>query len=263
MKLQDIYVYPIKSLGGIRLDEAVVEERGLRYDRRWMLVDKGGIFLTQRKYEKMALIQVELEEDGLRVFLKKEPDNQIMVPYGLRSGKVLPVDIWEDTVNAELVDERISDWFSRQLDIPCDLVVMPQSTERKLKPQYAVNGESVSFADGMPYLIIGQASLDDLNKRLEEPVPMQRFRPNFVFSGGEPFAEDKWDSIQIGESKFKITKPCARCVMVTIDQESAKKGKEPLKTLATYRLMDKKILFGQNMLLLYGQSVRIGDDVVF
>lgn len=261
MKLQDIYVYPIKSLGGIRLEEAEVQERGLKYDRRWMLVDKEGKFLTQRKYANMALIQVELTADGLKVFLKKKPEKQVLVPYEKSDGRELSVVIWEDTVPARIVDESISAWFTDQLGIPCDLVIMPNTTKRKLKPKYAVNGESVSFADGMPYLIIGQASLDDLNNRLEKPVPMERFRPNFVFSGGEPFAEDKGDLVKIGGNEFKITKSCARCIVITIDQESGEKGKEPLKTLASYRTVDKKVMFGRNMLLLSGDTVKVGDEV--
>lgn len=262
MKLQDIYVYPIKSLGGIRLEEAEVQEKGLKYDRRWMLVDKEGVFLTQRKHTHMSMIQVELSTEGLRVYLKKDPATQIMVPYGQCDGRELAVVIWEDTVTARIVDKSISSWFTEQLGIPCDLVIMPESTKRKLKPQYAVNGESVSFADGMPYLIIGQASLDDLNSRLEKPVPMERFRPNFVFSGKEPFAEDSGEIVHIGRNKFKITKPSARCVLITIDQKTGEKGKEPLKTLATYRTVDKKVMFGQNMLLLAGDKVKVGDKVI-
>jgi uncharacterized protein len=262
MKLQDIYVYPIKSLGGIRLDEAEVQERGLKYDRRWMLVDKEGIFFTQRKNENMALIQVELEKEGLRVFLKKDPSIRILVPYELRSDHELSVEIWDDRVNAQIVDEKISAWFTKQLGMPCDLVVMPESSDRKLPSKYTVNGETVSFADSMPYLIIGQSALDDLNTRLKEPVPMERFRPNFVFSGGDPFAEDEGATVHIGDCSFKITKPCARCIMVTIDQDTGIKGKEPLKTLATYRMKKNKILFGQNMILLSGDKVKIGDEVI-
>ena len=140
---------------------------------------------------------------------------------------------------------------------------MPPSTKRKLKPKYAVNGESVSFADGMPFLLIGQASLDDLNSRLDDPVSMNRFRPNLVFAGGSPFQEDEWDTIMIGNARFKITKPCARCVVTTVDQQTGQKSKEPLATLATFRNVDGKVMFGQNMLLLGGDRVQIGDQITF
>jgi uncharacterized protein YcbX len=261
MQLQDIYVYPIKSLGGIRLEEAVLEERGLKYDRRWMLIDKQGVFLTQRNIFRLALLQVGLTEKGLIVFPKNNPDSILEIPFLPNTEKYLEVTIWEDVVTGQIVDERISKWFSERIGIPCDLVFMPTKAERKLKPKYAVNHESVSFADGMPYMIIGQSSLNDLNGRLEDPVPMERFRPNLVFSGGAPFEEDSWDTLRIGKGNFKITKPCARCVLITIDQNSGERGKEPLRTLNTYRKLDNKVLFGQNMLLLNGGKVKVGDEV--
>lgn len=261
MKLQDIYIYPIKSLGGIRLEEAVLEERGFRYDRRWMLVDKAGMFITQRTHQVLALLQVEIVVEGLLVFHKHHPDQRIIVPFEPVSQRSMQVTIWEDTVEGQVVQEEVSAWFQQLLGLGCELVIMPLSTQRKLKEKYAVNGESVSFADGMPYLIIGQESLNDLNSRLEKPVPMDRFRPNLVFSGGTPFAEDEWKEIRIGKALFKVTKPCARCVMTTVDQDTAKQGKEPLRTLATYRTFNNNIMFGQNMLLLEGEMLCVGDEV--
>lgn len=261
MKLQDIYIYPIKSLGGIRLEEAVLEERGFRYDRRWMLVDKAGMFITQRTHQVLALLQVEIVAEGLLVFHKQHPDQRIIVPFEPVSQRSMQVTIWEDTVEGQVVQEEVSAWFQQLLGLDCELVIMPLSTQRRLKDKYAVNGESVSFADGMPYLIIGQESLNDLNSRLEKPVPMDRFRPNLVFSGGTPFAEDEWKEIRIGKALFKVTKPCARCVMTTVDQDTAKQGKEPLRTLATYRTFNNNIMFGQNMLLLEGEMLCVGDEV--
>lgn len=261
MYLSGIYIYPIKSLGGISLSEAILEEKGIRYDRRWMLVDESGMFLSQRTFPKMALLQVNLAPDGLVVTDKKNSKISISIPFEPKSNLKKSVTIWEDTVEAQLVDENVSKWFSEQLEMPCDLVIMPDSTQRKLKEKYAVNGESVSFADGMPYLLIGQSSLIDLNGKLENPVPMDRFRPNFVFEGGEEFIEDTWEEIQIGNALFKITKPCARCVMTTVNQDTASKSKEPLRTLAKYRTVDAKVMFGQNMLLLKGEKVKIGDEL--
>ncbi|MCH7398787.1 MOSC domain-containing protein [Belliella sp. DSM 107340] len=261
MHLKDIYIYPIKSLGGIRLTEAILEEKGLQYDRRWMLIDKDGKFLSQRTIPKLALLQVSISENKLQVTHKKEPNISISFPLDAKTNKLKNVSIWEDVVEGQVVDKHVSDWFSEQLSMSCELVIMPESTKRKLKEKYAVNGESVSFADGMPYLLIGQSSLDDLNEKLEDPVPMDRFRPNLVFEGGEAFEEDKWDQIQVGTALFKITKPCARCVMVTVDQENANKSKEPLKTLASYRTVDGKVMFGQNMLLLKGEKIAVGDEV--
>jgi uncharacterized protein YcbX len=259
MHLQDIYIYPIKSLGGIRLEKALLQERGFKFDRRWMLVDEKGRFLSQRTFPKMALLQVELNGERLRVFDKSSPENYLTVPYQSQSDRLINVEIWEDEVKAQLVNEECDAWFSNYLGFVCSLVYMPDSSERKLKPKYAFDGESVSFADGMPYLIIGQSALDDLNNRLQLPVPMDRFRPNLVFAGGDPFAEDAWEIVKIGEAIFKVTKPCARCVMTTVDQQTAEKGKEPLKTLSTYRTVDHQVMFGQNMLLLEGEELRVGD----
>lgn len=263
MKLQDIYTYPIKSLGGFRLEQAKLEEKGLQYDRRWMLVDKAGKFLSQRKHPKMALLQTRLTKNGITVIQKDEPNQQTLIPFVSQSANYCEVRIWEDCVEAQLVDAEISRWFSELLKIECDLVFMPPSTKRNLKPKYAVNNESVSFADGMPYLLIGQASLDDLNSRLDIPVPMDRFRPNLVFNDGKPFQEDEWDIISIGEARFKVTKPCARCVVTTVDQQTGHKSKEPLATLSTYRNVRGKVMFGQNMLLLEGAEVRVGDSILF
>ncbi|EKB47691.1 MOSC domain-containing protein [Cecembia lonarensis] len=262
MYLQDIYIYPIKSLRGIRLEQANLEERGFQFDRRWMLVDMEGQFLSQRTIPRMALIQVIVDEEGLKVYSKNQPEDYIMVPYRPQTKDLIDVQIWEDQVKGQLVSQVCDAWFSKIIGFPCQLVFMPVSTSRKLKQKYAVNGESVSFADGMPYLLIGQSSLDDLNSRLMEAVPMDRFRPNLVFAGGDPFEEDHWDEVRIGEAVFKVTKPCARCVMTTVDQQTAEKGKEPLKTLATYRTVNNQIMFGQNMLLLEGAEVKVGDPVV-
>lgn len=263
MVVQDIFIYPIKSLGGIRLEEAVVEERGFRYDRRWMLVDESGMFVTQRVHPKLALLGVKLGETGLIVFLKKDRTEQIEVPFGLASGPEVQVTIWDDQVLAKQVDPALDGWFSDFLGFGVRLVVLPESTHRKVDPRYAVNSESVSFADGMPYLLIGQSSLDELNSRLESPVPMNRFRPNLVFSGGVPFVEDTLRKIKIGELDFQIVKPCARCVLTTVDQESGEKGKEPLKTLSSYRTLNGKVYFGQNMVALQSGKIKIGDPIVF
>jgi uncharacterized protein YcbX len=142
-----------------------------------------------------------------------------------------------------------------------DLVVMPESSHRKMDPRYAVQGESVSFADGMPYVMIGQASLDELNQRLEVPISMDRFRPNLVFSGGEAYAEDQFKQLQIGEVEFQVVKPCARCVLITVNQQTGEKGKEPLATLATYRTVNNKVYFGQNAVALAPGIVRVGDPI--
>lgn len=262
--LSDIYIYPIKSLGGIRLEAAEVEARGLRHDRRWMLVDEKGRFLTQRQHAQMALLQVSLQQEGLLVWHKQEKLAPLHIPFaGDEATKdAIQVTVWDDTVPALEVSPAISDWFSEALGMAARLVHMPSQSRRLVDTDYASNGEVVSFADGYPYLLIGQAALGDLNSRLELPVHMNQFRPSLVFRGGEPFAEDNWYEFTIGSQSFRAVKPCARCVVITINQETAKKSSEPLRTLATYRQRRNKILFGQNLLPnSSGGTLRVGDKL--
>lgn len=260
-QVQDIYIYPIKSLKGIRLESANVLQRGFQYDRRWMLVDRAGLFITQRNHWQMALIQVDLEDDHLLVSSSLVPSDFLKIPFDLQSQIQIEVEIWDDRLMANLVDPAIDEWFSKVLAIDCQLVHMPALGERKVSPKYAINQESVSFADGMPYLIVGQESLNQLNSKLEEAVSMNRFRPNIVFSGGTSFVEDSWRKIKIGKLEFCVVKPCARCVMITIDQESGAISKEPLKTLASYRTLNNKVYFGQNALAMEEGVIQLGDSI--
>ena len=265
MQLSEINIYPIKSLGGISLNESVVEEKGLQFDRRWMLVDENGKFFTQREFPKMATLKVSLETDGLRV--SAQNDN-LLIPFSENgAGEEIQVEIWNSKLTAQTSENTINEWFSDALQTNCRLVRMNQNSSRQVNPIYAVRKfqDTVSFADGYPVLLIGEGSLADLNSKLENPIPMNRFRPNLVVKNSEAFAEDTWKSIKIGETIFYIVKPSERCVMTTIDQaKGVSDGKEPLKTLATYRLVKKdgasKILFGQNLIAENaGEMIKIGD----
>jgi uncharacterized protein YcbX len=204
---------------------------------------------------------VALSETQLEVFSKEDPSQRIAFDLDLVSEQELQVSIWGDQVLARVVSTEVSRWFSDFLQMELDLVVMPESSHRKMDPRYAVQGESVSFADGMPYVMIGQASLDELNGRLVDHVGMDRFRPNLVFSGGAAYAEDQFKKLQIGEVEFQVVKPCARCVMITVNQQTGEKGKEPLATLATYRTVNNKVYFGQNAVALAPGIVRVGDPI--
>lgn len=266
MELSEINIYPIKSLGGISLNESVVEEKGLQYDRRWMLVDENGKFFTQREFPKMATLKVSLKTDGLLVSDQAE---NLLIPFDANgTGEEIEVEVWNSKLTAQTSEDIINQWFSDALQTNCRLVQMNQNSNRPVNPVYAVNEkDTVSFADGYPVLLIGEESLTDLNSRLENALPMNRFRPNLVVKDSEAFAEDSWKKIKIGETIFHIVKPCERCVMTTIDQKTGiSDGKEPLKTLATYRLVkkdgDSKILFGQNLIAEKASgTVRIGDKV--
>ncbi|WP_186756090.1 MOSC domain-containing protein [Echinicola salinicaeni] len=262
MKIQDIYIYPIKSLGGIRLQESEVLTKGFKWDRRWMLVDEQGTFLSQRSLHHMALLQVDLQENGLKVFHKTKQDQYINIPFTPETDDFIQVQVWGDSLLGQIVSTKANQWFSEVLNINCQLIFMPEDSFRPIEEKYSVDNETVSFADAMPYLLIGQGSLDDLNSRLENPVPMERFRPNLVFSGGKAFQEDDWSNIQIGDCSFKITKPCARCVLTTVDQNTGLKGKEPLKTLSAYRRKNNKVLFGQNLISLKNGTVKVGDELI-
>jgi hypothetical protein len=262
MVLSQIWVYPVKSLGGIRLTEAKTEERGLQYDRRWMIVDENDVFITQRAFTQMALIDVELLSDGLKISYRPKPENAVIVPYKPVSAEPVTVTVWDDVVEAVTVCEEANSWLSNTLNQNLRLVMMPDSSVRKADPRYAKHEENVSFADGFPYLVISQASLDDLNSRLAEPISMIRFRPNFVVTGTEAFAEDQWKNVTIGNLNFEIVKPCARCVLTTINPETAEKGAEPLKTLASYRKVNNKVLFGQNMVVKDIGTIKEGDQLI-
>lgn len=263
--LTEIWIYPVKSLGGIQLHEAIAERRGLQYDRRWMLIDENGRFVSQREIPAMALLGATIEPPYLKVFQKNNPAVFVEIPLKTKAEDYAKtrVEIWGDRCTARLLDDRINHWFSKQLGQPLRLVFMPDTTRRKADGRYAPNGQYVSFADGFPMLLIGQASLDELNRRMEKPLPMDRFRPNFVFEGGLPFEEDDWQDFLINKVSFKGVKPCARCMIPTINQETAERAAEPLKTLAAFRKFGQRILFGQNVILTDPSpgSIKVGDPV--
>lgn len=257
--LSEIWIYPIKSLGGIRLKSSKVFGKGLQYDRRFMLVDDGGLFMTQRVYPEMALFKVSLNNEQITVTHLGDSISFPVVPLNTQPAK--PVQVWDDLIMANEVSSDISAWFSQRLNKECRLVFFPEENPRAVDPKYKVNDEHVGLADGYPVLIIGQSSLDDLNNRLAEPLPMNRFRPNLVFTGGEPFEEDNWKNFSVGDTRLIGVKPCSRCVLTTVDQETGKKGAEPLKTLATYRSRNNKIYFGQNVLVVDPFEIKEGDVI--
>lgn len=263
MTVQDLYIYPVKSLGGIRKERAVVFERGFEHDRRWMLVDEEGKFISQRSHAQLAVLQTRLTEHELIVSHRFNEYDQIVLPLVPSDEEdVIEVQVWNDRIKAVHIDRRIDEWFSEHLKKDCRFVFLPYWSERFVDSYYTSNQSlQVSFADAFPYLLIGQASLDDLNSRLTEPVPMNRFRPNIVVSGSNAFEEDTWKEIRIGEIRFRVSKPCARCIVTTIDQETSVKGTEPLATLAQYREVGNKVMFGQNLVALNKGVIHIGDEV--
>ena len=244
MNLTAINQYPVKSLRGLSRDSVQVDDFGIKNDRRWMLVRDDGSFVTQRKYPVMGSIAVEDRGDMLR--FTSANGNCLDVFIG---EFVDPVDsvVWGDSVTALGAGKASSDWFTLLLGIPVRLVYMPVSAFRQVDRSFADYNQRVSFADAFPFLLISEASLNDLNERLENTVNMSRFRPNLVVSGCEAYEEDCWKLIRIGDIEFEVVKPCSRCIMTTIDESSLRYGKEPLKTLAGYRKSEYGVCFGQNL----------------
>lgn len=259
LKLSEIWIYPIKSLGGISLQQSHVFEKGLQHDRRWMLVDETGQFMTQRIYPQMALFKLSFDGEGLRITFGNHTNHLSFSNPSTMD--LMKVTIWDDSVLACEVSAAHNEWFSTLLGMNCKLVFFPEGNSRPVDPIYKVNDEHVSLADAYPFLIIGQRTLDNLNEKLEEALPMNRFRPNLVFTGGEPYEEDTWRNFTVGSNRFVGVKPCSRCVLTTVNQDTAVKGIEPLKTLSTYRKQGSKVLFGQNLIALDYNTISVGDII--
>ncbi|HTI61526.1 MOSC domain-containing protein [Mucilaginibacter sp.] len=260
LQISGLYIYPIKSMAGISVNRAQVTDRGFEYDRRWMLVDENNLFISQREVAELALMNIDINEKGLSVTYKRG-NTSISIPFQPETSEFAEVTIWDDTCTGQFVSQAADEWFSNMLNIRCRLVYMPDATHRITDQRYTSANSVTSFSDGYPFLIIGQASLDDLNSRLEKSVPMNRFRPNIVFTGGEPYSEDMMHTFEIGNIQFHGVKLCARCPIPTIDQQSLERGKEPLKTLARYRFKNNKIMFGQNLVHNSAGQIAVGDEL--
>jgi len=263
--LSEINIYPVKSLRGITVDSRHIDAFGLHLDRRWMLIDEQNKFLTQRQEARMSLIDVALTENGLVLNAPAMP--ACTIPGQPQTTEVLDVQVWKDTVQAIVVNTDIDKWLSQFLGRNTRLVYMPDRTVRLIDQDYSISkDDQVGFADGFPFLLISQASLDDLNHRLEQKgesaVPMHRFRPNLVISDCTPYEEDSWETISIGSCQFHVVKPCSRCIIPTIDRDTAEKGKEPVRTLLEYRRTDNKIYFGQNLVHELQQDMQLSTGDV-
>jgi uncharacterized protein len=261
MQISQLFIYPVKSLSGIAKQSVEIVNTGFKHDRRWMLIDENNVFLSQRTHPQMALLQTAEGENGITVFHKQNPQEAITISFENNYDKKLMVTVWDDTCVAAEVNKNLDDWFSDILHINCKLVYMPNDTKRLVDKRYALNDEITSFSDGYPILMIGQNALDNLNKKLTEALPIDRFRPNIVFTGGHAHIEDELAAFSIDEMNFLGVKPCSRCVMTTINQQTAQKAKEPLKTLATYRMKNNKIYFGQNVLQQQNGFISVGSEM--
>lgn len=262
MKVSQLTIYPIKSLGGINIEETEVEECGLKYDRRWVLVDETNTFISQRKLPKMAKFHLEQIDFGFNV-TNSENNEKTFIPFKPETKNCEKINVWEDRIELIEVSEEINVWFSDQLNLKTRLFFQEKSN-RNIDSKYSITGmEKTSLSDGYPILIIGESSLEALNELLSEEVLMNRFRPNIVFSGGEAFCEDKFKDFQINNVEVYGVKPCARCQITTINQETLAIGKEPLNTLSKFRKFENRILFGQNLVVHRNGNIKIGDELYF
>lgn len=255
--LTGLLVYPLKSARGIALARARVDARGIAHDRRWMVVDEHGGFVSQRTHPRLALVGTALDGATLRLSAPGLPEMAIAPPDGEAD---VTVRVWNDDVAARHAAAAASEWISEHLGARCRLVHLSGSAARRVGAKYRPQS-LVSFADAFPFLLLSEASLAELNGRLARPVPMDRFRPNLVVSRCEPHAEDSWRRIRIGEIAFTVAKPCSRCVVVATDQATAERAREPLATLAAYRTRDGKVMFGQNLIHEAEGELAVGDPV--
>jgi MOSC domain-containing protein len=258
--VSSLIYYPIKACRGFEVESANVERMGFQDDRRMMVVTPEGDHITQREFSKLAWVFPTLNDGTLTL---SAPDFDSIQFAIQKTGTTQPVNIWEDKgVQAIDQGDESAQWFSDWLGTSVRLVHIAPGIQRKLESQYTANADDhTGFADGYPILIISEESLQDLNSHLETPVPMNRFRPNLVVKGCEPFAEDTWNKIKIGGVELAIVKPCARCVVTTIDKATLEQSKEPLKTLAKYRKHELGAIFGQNVIPINEGRLQLGMNV--
>lgn len=257
--MAELYVYPVKSAGGIRLEAVDLDALGPVFDRRWMVVDGEGRFLTQRRLPRMALIQPVLGDGVLE--LRTTGVEDLSVPLEPGNGVRQGVEIWEDEVTAERVSPRADAWLSRVLGVPVHLVRLDESGTQRAADPAGAPGAGVGFADQYPLLLLSRGSVDGLNRRLERPVGVDRFRPNVVVDGVLPHEEDRWRRIRVGEVPFSVVRPCRRCSVPGVDQATGVPGKEPLRALAGYRRGEGTIWFGQNVVHHGSGRIAVGDRV--
>lgn len=262
-----LWLYPLKSGRGVAVESLCAGPRGVAGDRRWMVVDTTQRFLTQRQLPGMACIEAVSDESGLRLAVEGQGSLEVAVPpWG---GSVRRVHIWGQDVDALSAGDAAAAWLTDLLGRPCELVYLAPQMDRALPPGYSRHeGEVVGFADAFHALLIGDGTLAELNAHLENkglaPVPLDRFRPNIAVSGLAAGEEDGWRRIAIGEVRFRVAKPCERCLVTTVNQQTGERNRdgEPLRTLQEYRLNSAgNALFGQNLVAESAGIIRFGDLV--
>jgi len=256
--VSELAIYPVKSFAQITLTESRVDNFGLENDRRWMVVDQKGKFITQRQQSRMCLIEVELLSGGIKLTAPEMSSLIVKIPS---SSSSINVTVWGDQCQGLECGDEVANWLSEFLTVKCQLVYFAEDEIRQVDQTFAQEHDRTAFSDGFPILLISQSSLEDLNSKLNVAVPMKRFRPNLVVSGCNAFDEDSWSLLRIGDLVLRVVKPCSRCVIPSINTDTGERGPEPTKTLITYRRRDNKIFFGQNIIANSPGFIRVGDSV--
>ncbi|CAH0989973.1 putative protein YcbX [Sinobacterium norvegicum] len=255
--VSELYIHPVKSLQGIAVEQVKLDKFGAQFDRRWMVVDPRGHFITQREVAAMATLSTAMI-DGQLQLSDSQGESFLVAEAGDR---VEPVVIWDDTVLAVDCGNAVAAWLTQRLATECRLVFMPQTTDRIVSREYSQSKKTVGFADGFPLMLVSQASLDEINSRLDHPVSMTRFRPNIVVEGCDSFAEDQWQALSSSQLQLDISKPCSRCVMPSLDPKTGRKHKTLNRVLASFRRRDGVIYVGQNLVIHRGDSIAVGDQL--
>lgn len=260
MRLSSLYLYPVKSTAPLAVETAQVEPRGLRHDRRWMVVDAGGRFITGRESPRLTLVRAQSNAGGLSLRAPDMPSLQVPFPH---TPTTVPVSVWKSEVDARPAGTAADAWLSEFLQRSVRLVHMDAGVTRPMTDVHSQVGDEVSFADAFPLLLISRAALDGLNARLARPVSMLQFRPNLVVDGAAAHAEDGWKRIRIGAVEFDVAKPCMRCIFTTVDPTRGERDAEgePLRTLVGYRRTADGVAFGQNLIPRSLGTLRVGDAV--
>jgi uncharacterized protein YcbX len=265
--LSSLHIYPVKSCRRVDLEETVVEPWGLAGDRRWVVVGEDTVRLTQRTLPRMALVQPEVAAADGRLTLRAPgmPEIELAPPLRAQGAEPVAVTVGRFAGHAASAGAEADAWFSAYLGSPARLAYMDDTSARATNPEYSLAQDRVSFADGYPLLLTSTASLSALGSWIAdtggEPVPMTRFRPNVVVEGTEPWAEEGWSRVRLGEQVFRVVKPCDRCVMTTVDPERGKfDGGQPLKALRKYHRAGKLVYFGMNLIPDTAGPLRVGDD---
>ncbi|WP_166263699.1 MOSC domain-containing protein [Marinobacter caseinilyticus] len=258
MHVQSLYVYPVKSLPGIAVEQLALDQFGPAGDRRWMITDDYGNFISQRSLPKLAKVRVRIEESV--VFIGVPGYGEFPLEPGRDTRNVM---VWDDWLGAISAKNGPAQALSQFCSKPLDIVYMPNDSFRAIDRVWVKDRRRVGFADGFPFLIVNQSSLDELNERLEIKIDMRRFRPNIVVSGAAPWAEDQWAAMTIGAARFDLVKPCSRCVMTTVDPVTGSKAadQQPLRTLGSYRMQIGGVIFGMNAIHEGSGPVTLGDAV--